>query len=78
MSDTSYLQWPFFDARHGDLARALDAWASEHIAHGHGSYVDAECRSLVKSLGVAGWLKYAVGGRDVGGAADVIDTPPSA
>jgi len=74
MSDTSYLDWPFFDARHGELARTLDAWAEEHIAHAHGSDVDAECRALVKSLGAAGWLKYAVGGCEVGGAADVIDT----
>lgn len=74
MSDTSYLHWPFFDARHGELARTLDAWAEKHIAHAHGSDVDAECKALVKSLGAAGWLKYAVGGRDVGGATDVIDT----
>jgi acyl-CoA dehydrogenase len=36
--------------------------------------VDAECRALVKSLGAAGWLKHAVGGRAWGGAADAIDT----
>lgn len=74
MSDTTYLQWPFFEARHGELARTLDAWAAEHLGHSHGPDVDAECKALVKSLGSAGWLQYAVGGRDVGGAADVIDT----
>ena len=24
MSNLNYLQWPFFEARHGDLAQALD------------------------------------------------------
>jgi len=57
MSDTSYLQWPFFDARHAALARAPDAWAREHIADAPGSDVDAGGRSLGASLGVAGWLK---------------------
>jgi alkylation response protein AidB-like acyl-CoA dehydrogenase len=74
MSDTRYLQWPFFESRHGALATALDAWAHEHIAHDHGPDVDQECRDLVKSLGQAGWLRHAVGGVAYGGAVDVIDT----
>lgn len=74
MSDTSYLQWPFFDSRHAELARTLDAWASAHLAHSHGPDVDAECRTLVQALGAGGWLKYAVAGHDVGGMADSIDT----
>ncbi len=55
MSDTTYLDWPFFEPRHAGLARALDAWATEIIPHGHGPDVDAECKALVKSLGQAGW-----------------------
>ena len=74
MSDTTYLQWPFFEPRHAELAQALDAWASEHIAHHHGPDVDAECVALVRSLGAAGWLRHAVAGQDVGGAGDTIDT----
>lgn len=74
MSDTTYLQWPFFEARHADLARTLDAWATQHIAHAHGTDVDAECRMLVRQLGKAGWLQHAVGGISHGGAQDVIDT----
>ena len=27
MSDTQYLDWPFFEARHREFARELDAWA---------------------------------------------------
>lgn len=74
MADQTYLQWPFFDAKHAELARALDAWAGENISDHHGADVDAECRALVKSLGAAGWLRHAVAGQDVGGAADTIDT----
>lgn len=74
MADTSYLQWPFFEPRHAELAQALDTWATQHIPHDHGPDVDADCKSLVRSLGAAGWLRHAVGGRDVGGANDAIDT----
>jgi len=74
MSDNTYLQWPFFDVRHAELARDLDAWATQHVPHNHGPDVDAECVSLVRALGAAGWLRHAVAGRDVGGAGDAIDT----
>ncbi|HNM40394.1 MAG TPA: acyl-CoA dehydrogenase, partial [Giesbergeria sp.] len=74
MADSNYLEWPFFEFRHGELAHALDAWATEHLAHGHGPDVDAECRELVRQLGAGGWLRHAVGGREHGGAADTIDT----
>lgn len=74
MSDTTYLQWPFFESIHGDLASALDSWAKQHIDESHATDVDAQCRSLVKLLGSAGWLAHAVAGRDVGGTVDVIDT----
>ena len=74
MADQRYLDWPFFEPRHAELARTLDAWATQHVADAHGHDVDAECRALVKALGGAGWLKHAVGGRDWGGAAEAIDT----
>ncbi|MEI7784585.1 MAG: acyl-CoA dehydrogenase family protein [Betaproteobacteria bacterium] len=74
MSDTHYLEWPFFEPHHGELARRLDAWATEHISAHSGSDVDGHCRDLVRSLGQAGWLSHAVAGTDVGGATDVIDT----
>ncbi len=61
MADTAYLDWPFFDKRHGELARALDAWAAQHIPHDHSADVDAECRALVQLLGAGGWLRHAVG-----------------
>ena len=74
MADQSYLKWPFFDARHEQLARELDAWAAKHIAQEHGHDVDAECRKLVKQLGDAGWLKPAVAGAAFGGVGEQIDT----
>jgi acyl-CoA dehydrogenase len=74
MADTDYLQWPFFEPRHGELARELDAWAGSHIAHGSERDVDAACRSLVATLGKAGWLRHAVAGTAFGGAIDAIDT----
>jgi len=60
MSDTRYLEWPFFDASHRKLARELGAWAAANVEHAPDGDVDAECRTLVKALGDAGWLRYAV------------------
>jgi acyl-CoA dehydrogenase len=74
MSDTRYLDWPFFDDHHRTLARELDAWALQHVEQRHGADVDAACKALVRLLGAGGWLRHAVGGIPFGGAADVIDT----
>src|SRR5215211_2568390 len=71
--DISHLQWPFFDARHRELAQAVDTWAAEHVKHHEGD-VDAQCRALVRQLGDAGWLRHAVAGTEHGGAGEVIDT----
>ncbi len=74
MSDTHYLNWPFFEHHHGDLARTLDTWATMQIQHNHGPDVDAQCKALVRQLGSAGWLRHAVGGTAYGGVSDTIDT----
>jgi len=74
MSDLSYLDWPFFEQRHRDLARELDAWATTNIPHKHGPDVDAECRALVKLLGAGGWLEHAVGLRQAQPERSEIDT----
>lgn len=61
MSDTRYLDWPFFEERHRRLAQALDAWAQERLpGAAHGADVDATCRTLVRLLGEGGWLRHAV------------------
>jgi len=74
MSDLSFLDWPFFEERHRQLARELEAWATAHVPQAHVADVDTECRTLVRKLGGGGWLSYAVGGTAYGGAADAIDT----
>ena len=80
MSDTRYLDWPFFEPRHRELALALDAWAAEHVAHLHGERgdrgegIDVACRACVRALGDGGWLRHAVGGTANGGASEVLDT----
>ena len=53
--------WPFFDDEHRALASALSEWAAREVSQVHDeSDTDAACRTLVKQLGDAGWLRYAV------------------
>ena len=55
---TDWLDWPFFEPAHRDLAGRLGEWCgSRHFAHG--SNVDEECRTLVAELGHAGFLNLA-------------------
>jgi acyl-CoA dehydrogenase len=58
MSDTSFLDWPFFEDRHRELSVALEAWCGAHLPVDHGD-VDAACRSLVAMLGAGGWLQHS-------------------
>ncbi|MYM40139.1 acyl-CoA dehydrogenase family protein [Duganella qianjiadongensis] len=74
MRDKTYLDWPFFDARHAALEQALDSWAREHISQQHDKDVDQACRQLVRQLGAAGWLAHAIAGGEYGAAGEVIDT----
>jgi acyl-CoA dehydrogenase len=74
MSDKSYLSWPFLDARHRELEQSLDEWASRHVSQQHEHDVDAACRHLVRRLGDAGWLRYAIGGTAYGAVGESIDT----
>jgi len=74
MSDTRYLDWPFFEPHHAQMQRALDAWAHEHISQAAHADVDGECRALVAALGAGGWLRHAVAGSTYGGAGEVLDT----
>ena len=63
MSDKSFLQWPFFDAEHHELALRLDSWANQHLpsltANEHDD-LDGTCKAIVKALGDAGFATYAV------------------
>jgi alkylation response protein AidB-like acyl-CoA dehydrogenase len=77
VADTSYLDWPFLEPRHRALALELERWAGENIhdaPHARGQETDDACIALVRRLGAANWIRYAVGGKDWGGSAEAIDT----
>jgi len=59
MADRSFLQWPFFDESHRDLADRVDGWARKELADLDHSNVDETCKALVSALGDAGWLKLS-------------------
>jgi acyl-CoA dehydrogenase len=57
---TDWLEWPFFEPRHRELADRLEVWCRETIHDAHPSDVDYACRALVSELGKAGFLKLCV------------------
>jgi acyl-CoA dehydrogenase len=61
MPDLAHLAWPFFDEAHRRFGEELAAWAEQQVEH-HVDHrdVDRSCRSLVRALGDAGWLKAVV------------------
>ncbi len=61
MSDQSFLDWPFFEPRHRELAAALEEWCVANLPVSHGD-VDAACKGLVAALGAGGWLKHSGAG----------------
>ncbi|HEX2191160.1 MAG TPA: acyl-CoA dehydrogenase family protein [Longimicrobiaceae bacterium] len=62
MPDRTFLAWPFFDDTHRRLAEELEAWVASEpaVREPDEGDVDAACRDLVRRLGEAGWLRYAV------------------
>jgi acyl-CoA dehydrogenase len=62
--ERSFLAWPFFAPRHRELAGALDAWCADNLADRYADDLDSECRSLVRELGAAGFLKLTVADAD--------------
>lgn len=64
MPDRSFLAWPFFGPWHRDLAEELWSWCDETLIHRVGDDLDSECRSLVRQLGAAGFLKLSVADGD--------------
>ncbi len=60
MPDRSWLDWPFFEPRHRELAERVEGWAADHaerLVDHHD--VDGSCRALVAGLGAAGLLEVA-------------------
>lgn len=74
MSDRTFLNWPFFNDAHRQMAEELEAWTRQEIAplqHDEGD-IDALACTLVAKLGQAGWLRYCVPAA-YGGAYDKLD-----
>lgn len=70
----SLLQLPFFEDEHRALAARLHTWAGANFTSRiHCGDVDQTCRSYVKLLGDAGWLRYCVPA-DAGGHHQQIDS----
>ncbi len=60
MDRFAHYGWPFFEERHQKLAREVEDWAKQNLAHAHGDDADAICRRLVQDLGCAGFLRHCV------------------
>ena len=70
MADRSFLEWPFFEARHRKLAARLEEWCAANLPVDH-SDVDAACIKLVRMLGEDGWLHHSAIDPDNPGVLDV-------
>jgi acyl-CoA dehydrogenase len=75
MADNSFLQWPFLEDSHRQLAAELDSWAADNIealvANEHED-LDGTCIGIVRALGQAGFTSYAVPA-SAGGATEKLD-----
>ena len=60
MPDRSFLSWPFFEARHRELAEDLQQWCADNLTGRYAEDLDDECRALVRELGAGGFLKLCV------------------
>lgn len=75
MADRTYLNWPFLDDSHRELATRAGAWAKAQFGdHGfadHGD-VDADCAAIRRQLGQAGLTRYCVPAAQ-GGVTETLD-----
>jgi acyl-CoA dehydrogenase len=55
-----FLDWPFFEERHRLLSHELEAWCAAEVSDDEPADVDEACRSLVRRMGEAGWLRHCV------------------
>jgi acyl-CoA dehydrogenase len=62
MTDKSFLQWPFLEPRHRELAGRLETWAAANLSDIDHGDIDQACRRLVGMLGRDGWLKFSAPG----------------
>ncbi len=61
---TDWLDWPFFEPRHSELAGRLRSWCEATIHDAHPADTDLACRALVAELGRAGFLNLCVADGD--------------
>ena len=59
MPDKTFLNWPFFEDRHRDLAAKLDSWSKDNLSQIDHGDTDSACRAIVAVLGKGGWLTHA-------------------
>jgi acyl-CoA dehydrogenase len=72
MSDSTFLDWPFFDDAHRELVRDIRQ-AAPTIARAAETYdVDVATRAAVRALGAGGWLRYVAPAAH-GGVRDRLD-----
>jgi alkylation response protein AidB-like acyl-CoA dehydrogenase len=56
-----HLEWPFFDEEHRRLAADIRQWAARELWDApEPDDVGAACRTLVRQLGEAGWLRHVI------------------
>lgn len=62
MSDRSYLDWPFYDDTHRQLAQDVRAWADRNVEQitEQNLSLDETCRALVDAMGRDGLTKHSV------------------
>ncbi len=77
MIDQSYLDWPFFEDHHRQLATDLEQWCCQILdplaaSPEFHTDVDKSCAELVERLAEGGWLEYTVP-KAYGGKFDQLD-----
>tara|TARA_R110001606_G_scaffold182985_4_gene329615 strand:- start:3645 stop:4817 length:1173 start_codon:yes stop_codon:yes gene_type:complete len=75
MADRSYLDWPFLEDAHRELATLAGGWAERRFGpHGFATHddVDGDCRAILKALGESGLTRYCVPAA-YGGATESLD-----
>jgi len=65
MIDQSYLQWPFFESHHRQLADNLELWCQQYLEplinqENFHQDIDLSCANILQLLSKGGWLKYSV------------------
>jgi acyl-CoA dehydrogenase len=72
MADKTYLEWPFFDNSHRELANRLEKWCEDGLCSDHSDDIEGACARLARALGEGGWLRYCVP-TAYGGVHDTLD-----